>query len=90
MSYLFENQVTPSELDALAKKVAELVDGVIRMNLQENIKGKLRSVLSMVPPAMSTDVLGIHYNVDVGVGLITAELGKIRAAAAKNVKRKKR
>jgi hypothetical protein len=26
MSYLFEKQVTPAELDMLAKKVSELVD----------------------------------------------------------------
>lgn len=88
MSYLFEKQVTSAELDVLAKKVTDLLDGNIRMNMYSGIKEKLTTTLAK--PLLKSDLLVFHYSVEVGVGLITAELGKIRAAAAKKTKGKKK
>jgi hypothetical protein len=88
MSYLYDKQITPEEMEKLSKYCAELLKRMVMINLETKLKEELIKKLSL--NVEGVDSLRLHYSVDVGIGVISAELGRIRLEEAKKNKGKKK
>jgi hypothetical protein len=82
VNYLYDNQVTPEELDLITKELLKTFEGLLYNNLRKKIQGCMEKALSV--HVAEGDLITISYDLKTNRGQIDAILGNIR----KNKKKK--
>ena len=82
VNYLYDNQVTPYELDLITKELLKTFEGLLYNNLRKKIQGCMEEALSI--HVAEWDLITISYDLKTNRGQIDAILGNIR----KNKKKK--
>jgi hypothetical protein len=76
MGYLFDNQVTPEELDAIAHEITDHLMDMIIKNMHVKIKGELEAQLNR--DIKNWENININYKLEWNRGFVDGCLSKVR------------